>query len=55
LYDKHFTGSELKAYIEFYSSSLGQKLLVNISDVMQESIEVSAQYMKEKFPEENKE
>ena len=55
LYDKHFTSQELKSYIDFYSSVIGQKLIVNIGDIMKESIEVSAIYLKEKFPEMAKE
>ncbi len=55
LYDKHFTSQELKTYIDFYSSPMGQKLITNISEIMKESIQVSAEYIKEKFPEAMKE
>ena len=51
LYDKHFSAEELKAYIDFYSSDKGQKLVSSIGAIMKESIEVSAQYFREKFPE----
>lgn len=51
LYDKRFTSKDLKAYIAFYSSAQGQKLISGIGDIMKESIAVSAEYLKEKFPE----
>lgn len=55
LYEKHFTSQELKSYIEFYSSPVGAKLINNISVIMKESIAVSTDYIKEKFPEMAKE
>ena len=51
LYDKHFTSDDLKAYIDFYSSPQGQKLLLSIGVIMKESITVGADYLREKFPE----
>ena len=51
LYDKHFTSEDLKTYIDFYSSSKGQKLIISITAVLQESVQVSVDYLKEKFPE----
>ncbi|MBI3602792.1 MAG: DUF2059 domain-containing protein [Candidatus Omnitrophica bacterium] len=51
LYDKHFTAEELKTYIDFYSSDKGQKLISSIGAIVKESIQVSADYFKEKFPE----
>ncbi len=51
LYDKHFTAEELKTYIDFYSSDKGQKLIFSIGAIMKESIQVSADYFREKFPE----
>ena len=51
LYDKHFTSDELKAYIDFYGSFKGKKLITSVGDIMKESVEVSADYIKEKFPE----
>ena len=51
LYDKNFTSQELNTYIEFYASENGTKLVNHIGDIMKESIEVSANYLKEKFPE----
>ena len=51
LYDKHFTSEELKTYIDFYSSAKGAKLIISIGDIMKESVQVGANYLKEKFPE----
>ncbi len=51
LYDKHFSSDELKAYIDFYSSYKGKKLITSVGEIMKESVEVSANYLKEKFPE----
>ena len=42
---------DLKTYIDFYSSSKGQKLIISITAVLQESVQVSVDYLKEKFPE----
>src|SRR3989338_11246913 len=50
LYDKHFSADELKAYITFYSSAEGQKLLQTIPVLMEESVDISAKYFEEKFP-----
>lgn len=51
VYDKYFTNDDLKDYIEFYASAKGKKLIDAISKVMRESVDVSAQYFQEKFPE----
>jgi hypothetical protein len=50
LYDRHFTAQELNAYIDFYSSAQGQKLLQAIPRSMQESVQVSMDYFKKKLP-----
>jgi len=50
LYDKHFSADELKAYITFYSSPEGQRLLQTIPVLMEESVDISAKYFEEKFP-----
>jgi len=50
LYDKHFTEQELEAYIKFYSSPAGQKLLVTIPTLMTESVGTSLKYFKTKIP-----
>lgn len=51
VYDKYFSEEDLKDYIEFYASPKGKKLIDAISKVMRESVDVSAQYFQEKFPE----
>jgi hypothetical protein len=51
LYDQHFTADDLQAYIDFYSSPKGKKLLTEIPSLMKESVGVSAKYFTEKFPE----
>ena len=51
IYDQHFTEEELKAYIDFYSSPQGRKLIDGIPLIMRQSVGVSAQYFQEKFPE----
>lgn len=50
LYDKHFTADELKAFIAFYSTPEGKKLLETIPVLMEESVDISAKYFEEKFP-----
>jgi uncharacterized protein len=50
IYDKHFTEDELKAYIKFYSSPEGRKLLGTLPFLMGESVEVSLKYFREKLP-----
>jgi len=51
LYDKHFSSEDLKTYIAFYSTAQGQKLISSIGIIMNESVRVGAEYLKEKFPE----
>jgi len=51
VYAKYFTEEDLKEYIEFYASAKGKKLIDAISKVMRESVDVSAEYFQEKFPE----
>ncbi len=53
LYAAKFTDEQLNAFIAFYSSPDGQKLLSEIPQIMQESVDVTAQYFDEKFPEMN--
>ena len=52
LYDKNFTEDQLKAFITFYSSPDGKKLLDTIPILMRDSVDISAKYFEEKFPEE---
>jgi hypothetical protein len=54
IYDRHFTAEDLKAFIAFYGSPEGQKLIVTIPLLMKESVQESVKYMQEKFPETKK-
>ena len=51
IYDRNFTSEDLKAFIDFYGSPEGQKLISTIPELMKESVVVSVKYMQEKFPE----
>ena len=51
VYDRNYSTEDLKAFIVFYSSPAGQKLISSIPEIMKESIQESIKYMKEKFPE----
>ena len=51
VYDKQFSEEELQKFIDFYSSPAGRKLLQGIPVIMQKSVQVSAEYFQEKFPE----
>lgn len=51
VYDRNFTTEDLDAFIAFYSSPQGQKLIKTIPILMKESVQESVKYMEEKFPE----
>lgn len=51
IYDKQFSEEDLKAFIDFYASPAGRKLVQGIPVIMRESMGVSSQYLQEKFPE----
>ncbi len=51
IYDRNFTSDDLKAFIAFYGSLPGRKLIVTIPELMKESVAESVKYMEEKFPE----
>jgi len=51
IYDRNFTSDDLKAFIAFYGSPEGQKLIGTIPELMKESVQESVKYMEEKFPE----
>ena len=55
IYDRNFTSEDLKAFIDFYGSPEGKKLIVTIPELMKESVSISVKYMEEKFPEVKKE
>ena len=50
LYDKNFNEDQLKAFIAFYSSPDGKKLLDTIPILMRDSVDISAKYFEAKFP-----
>jgi hypothetical protein len=51
IYDRNFTSDDLRAFIAFYGSPEGQKLISTIPELMKESVQESIKYMEEKFPE----
>jgi hypothetical protein len=51
VYDRNFTSEDLQAFIAFYGSAEGQKLIGTIPVLMKESVQESVKYMEEKFPE----
>jgi hypothetical protein len=51
IYDRNFSSDDLKAFINFYGSADGQKLITTIPVLMKESVQESVKYMQEKFPE----
>lgn len=51
VYDRNFSSEDLKAFISFYGSPEGQKLITTIPVLMKESVQESVKYMEEKFPE----
>ena len=51
IYDRNFTSEDLKAFIAFYASDEGKKLISTIPELMKESVQESIKYMQEKFPE----
>jgi len=51
IYDRNFTVDDLRAFIDFYQSPQGHKLITTIPVLMKESVQESVKYMEEKFPE----
>jgi len=51
IYDRNFSSDDLNAFITFYGSSEGKKLIGTIPELMKESVAESIKYMEEKFPE----
>jgi len=51
IYDRNFSKEDLKAFIAFYGSDEGRKLISTIPKLMKESVLESVKYMEEKFPE----
>lgn len=54
LYDKYFTESDLTAYVNFYGSADGKKLVSAIPQIMRGSVDISARYFEAHMPEEFK-
>ncbi len=54
LYDRYMSESDLRAYIAFYGSADGRKLVEAIPQIMRGSVEISAKYFEERMPEEFK-
>ena len=51
IYDKHFTADELRAYIRFYSSTDGKKLVQTLPLLMKDSVDISIKYLDSHLPE----
>ncbi len=50
IYDKHFSEMDLKAYIRFYSSAEGKKLVSSLPLLMRDSVDVSMKYLDTHLP-----
>jgi hypothetical protein len=50
VYDKHFSEGDLKAYIRFYASAEGKKLVTSLPLLMQDSVGVSMKYLESHLP-----
>jgi hypothetical protein len=51
IYDKHFSADDLRAYIRFYSSTEGKKLVQALPLLMKDSVDVSMKYLDSHLPE----
>lgn len=51
VYDRNFSSEDLKAFIAFYGSDEGRKLISTMPELMKESVQESIKYMQDKFPE----
>ena len=49
VYDHNFSSEDLQGLINFYQSSLGQRLIQKLPQVMRESVEISTAYMESKL------
>jgi uncharacterized protein len=50
VYDKHFSENDLRAYIRFYSSPEGKKLVQTLPLLMKDSVDVSMKYLDVHLP-----
>ena len=51
IYDKYFSADDLRAYIRFYSSVEGKKLVQTLPLLMKDSVDVSMKYLDAHLPE----
>lgn len=51
IYDKHFSEDDLRAYIHFYASPQGKKLVQTLPLLMKDSVDVSMKYLDAHLPE----
>lgn len=51
IYARNFTDEDLKAFINFYGSPEGKKLIATIPVLMRQSVDVMSTYLQAKFPE----
>ena len=51
VYDQHFSADDLRAYIHFYSSPEGKKLVQALPLLMKDSVDVSMKYLDAHLPE----
>jgi hypothetical protein len=51
IYDKHFSENDLRAYIRFYSSAEGKKLVQTLPLLMKDSVDISMKYLDTHIPE----
>jgi len=50
IYDKHFSADELRAYIRFYASPEGKKLVQTLPLLMKDSVDISIKYLDTHLP-----
>ncbi len=50
IYDKHFSEADLRAYIRFYASPEGRKLVQTLPLLMKDSVEMSMKYLDAHLP-----
>lgn len=51
VYDKHFSADDLRAYIRFYGSTEGKKLVRTLPLLMKDSVDISMKYLDAHLPE----
>lgn len=53
IYDKYYTEEELREFIAFYGTPAAQKMISATPNIMQEAMDVSAQYFRERIPQDS--